>query len=219
MEESKRTHTLINTLIVEDHGLMAEAIRDDLEKNLEENLPMVKVVAIARNPDEARLYADKTDKDNKIDLIIMDIRLNSDIDGITLGAELKKKSPDLRVLIYRGEDNEELLRRAKNANMNGFVSKTNKEDLRKAVNVIVNNGFGFYIGESLPEPRAETEHLTPKETETLKLIAKGKKDEEICQERGIGETTLKTHCTHIRHKRGLKDKLELYQYAIKCYPN
>lgn len=212
MTESKR----INTMIVEDHELMASSIREVLRTTVSR----VNVVAIARNADEARVCADAKDKDNKIDLVIMDVRIKSDLDGISLAAELIKKLPNLMVLIYSGEDNEELVRRALSADVCGYVSKGARiEDLKNAIEIIAEGGI--YLDPSLPKPRREIESLTPKEEEVLKLIAKGKNNEEICQELYpvIVPPTLKTHRFNIMYKRRLKNAVELYQYAIKCYPN
>jgi DNA-binding CsgD family transcriptional regulator len=83
--------------------------------------------------------------------------------------------------------------------------------------VIVATG-GSYLDPALPRPKQYIEALTPKQEEVLKLIAEGKSKEEICQLLNIKLCVLKTHTVNIRKKRNLKNAVELYRYAIKCYP-
>ncbi|SDY18035.1 response regulator transcription factor [Nitrosomonas sp. Nm33] len=200
----------INTMIVEDHDIVASGIREILRTAV----PMVNVVATAKNADEAW----SSIKNNKIHFVIMDIRLDSKLNGISLTSEFIKEYPDLAILIYSGENNEEVVRRAINAGARGYVPKgAGIENLKKGIEIIVTGGS--YLDPSLPRQQRYVEPLTSKEEEVLKLIAEEKKDEEISQELNIVSTTVRTHRANIMSKRCLKNAVELYQYAIKCYPN
>lgn len=207
--------SLINTLIVEDHDAMAFGIRETLRTAV----PMINLVATAKNPDEAW----KSIKNNKIHFVIMDICLKSELNGISLTSELTKEYPELAILIYSGEANEELVRRARDAGARGYVPKGGIKNLISGIKSIITGGYylegGFYLDPSLPKPKQYIEHLTPKEEEVLKLIAEGKTKEEICQVLNFLPSVLKTHADHIRSKRNLKNWTELYQYGIRCYPN
>lgn len=201
----------INTMVVEDHDLVAFGIREILRTAV----PMVNVVATAKNTDEAW----SSIKNNKIQFVIMDIRLNSKLNGISLTSEFIKEYPDLDILIYSGESNEELVRRALNAGARGYVSKGSAgiENLIKGIEIVVTGGS--YLDPSLPRPKRYIEPLTRKEEEVLKLIAEEKTKEDICQVLNIVPPTLKVHIDNIRLKRDLKNAVELDRYARKCHPH
>lgn len=198
-----------NTMIVEDHDLTALGVCEVLG-----TIPIVQVVAKARNADEAQIAAGS----KKIDLVIMDIRLGGGLDGISLASELMKRNKDLAILIHSSDNNVELVRRANVAGVRGYVPKgAGIEQFKKAIEIII--AGGSYIDPSLPKPQQETESLTSREMEVLKLIAEGKDDDEIGLELKIKPVTVRTFTSSIRGKRVLKGAVELYIYAKDIFPN
>lgn len=198
-----------NTMIVEDHDLMAFGICEFLE-----TIPIVQVVAKARNADEAQIAA----RSKKIDLVIMDIRLGAGLNGISLASELMKGYPDLAILIYSSDSNAELVRRANDAGVRGYVPKgAGIEKFKKAIEIII--AGGSYIDPSLPKLQREIEPLTPTENKVLRLISEDKEDPEMSQLLKITPATVRTHRGHIMAKRNIKNAVELYRYAKKIFPN
>lgn len=198
-----------NTMIVEDHDLMAFGICEFLE-----TIPKVQIVAKARNAEEAQVAM----RSKEIDLAIMDIRLRTSLDGISLSSELMKEYPDLAILIYSSDNNAELVRRAKNAGVRGYVPKgAGIEKFKKAIEIIIEGGL--YFDPSLQEPQRDIEPLTPREKEVLKLIAEDKDNDEIGQLLGIKSVGVRTHRANIMAKRDINNAVELYRYAIKIYPD
>ena len=198
-----------NTMIVEDHDLMAFGICEFLE-----TIPIVQVVAKARNADEAQIAA----RSKKIDLVIMDIRLGTGLNGISLASELMKGYPDLAILIYSSDSNAELVRRANDAGVRGYVPKgAGIEKFKKAIEIII--AGGSYIDPSLPKPQREIEPLTPREEEVLKLISEDKDNDEIGRLLGIKPVGVRAHRSNIMAKCNIKNAVELYCYAKKIFPN
>lgn len=198
-----------NTMIVEDHDLMAFGICEFLE-----TIPIVQVVAKARNADEAKNEVNS----KEIDLVIMDIRLGTGLNGISLSSELMEEHPDLAILIYSSDSNAELIKRAINAGVRGYVPKgAGIEKFKKAIEIII--AGGSYIDPSIPKPQREIELLTPREEEVLKLIAEDKDNDEIGQLLGIKPVGVRAHRANIMAKRDINNAVELYRYAKKIFPN
>jgi DNA-binding NarL/FixJ family response regulator len=59
------------------------------------------------------------------------------------------------------------------------------------------------------------ESLTPRETDTLRLIAKGLANKEIAHELGVSEVTVKTHVSNVLSKLGLQSRTQAALFALK----
>ena len=68
----------------------------------------------------------------------------------------------------------------------------------------------FVQGES---PSAK--RLTSRESEIVRYVASGLRNNEVAERLSITESTVKTHLNNIFQKLGLRDRLELTHYAIK----
>jgi DNA-binding NarL/FixJ family response regulator len=75
--------------------------------------------------------------------------------------------------------------------------------------------IGRFAQLSRPEAPEGLDKLTAREREVLELIARGHSNAEIAQELFIGETTVKTHVTHVLQKLDLRDRVQAVVLAYQ----
>lgn len=134
-----------NVLIVEDNGILAI----ELQRKLQDwgyNVPK-----IALSGKEAVIRAN--DKDT--DLVIMDIALKGEIDGITAAREIENKS-EIPILFYGALDDKTTLNQVKNFKNGDFISKASSdEDLKLILENTLKRGVKMSeTGETHPKIKA-----------------------------------------------------------------
>jgi DNA-binding NarL/FixJ family response regulator len=60
-----------------------------------------------------------------------------------------------------------------------------------------------------------TEELSEREIEVLRLLTKGKTDQEIAQQLVLTDVTIRTHISRILSKLGLKNRVQAALYGIR----
>ncbi len=70
-------------------------------------------------------------------------------------------------------------------------------------------------GKTVGHVAGESEALTPRELEVLKLIAEGHTSKEIAAMLVISIKTVDRHRTNMLEKLGMRDRVELTRYAIR----
>ena len=202
---------LVKIMIVDDHPPIIHSLCDFLQ-----TVPNFEAVASAKTAEEARVLM----KNSDIDLVIMDVRLKSG-NGIDLTIEFNDCYPDLAILIYSGESNVELVRRAKDAGARGYLLKgADLHVIKQAIDIAMSGGF--YMDPDLPErpkPRLRGETLTPREEEVMRLFGQWMTTEGISEKLKLKLSTVKTHRNNIMWKLGLNNTPELYKAAVERYGN
>jgi len=198
-------------MIVDDHPPIIQALSAFLKIE-----PEFDVVAVAKTADEARLLSEK----EEINLVIMDIRLRPG-SGIDLTKELVSRFDDLAVLMYSGESNVELVRRAIDAGARGYLLKgADMETIKLGIRIV--KAGGVYLDPELPErpkPRFRGETLTPAEERVMRLYGQWKTNEQVADELRLSPATVRTHRNNIMYKLDLSNTTELLREAIRRYGN
>jgi DNA-binding NarL/FixJ family response regulator len=160
-------------------------------------------------------------------VVLMDIRM-PELDGIEATRRILAADPAARVLILTTFDLDEYIYEALRAGASGFVLKDDPPEqliaairtvaagdalLSPAVTTRVIMEFGRI---PRPTPPKELQDLSARELDVLRLIARGLSNAEIGKELYIGETTVKTHVTHILQKLDLRDRVQAVVLAYQA---
>jgi DNA-binding NarL/FixJ family response regulator len=183
----------------------------------------IEVVAEASNGIEAVARAARTDPA----VILMDIRM-PELDGLEATRRILAANDAARVLILTTFGLDEYVYEALCAGASGFVLKDDPpEQLISAVRTVAAGNallspaitkrvIRQFTRIPRPVPPKELSDLTERELEILRLIATGLSNAEISRTLFIGETTVKTHVTHILQKLGLRDRVQAVVLAYQA---
>jgi DNA-binding NarL/FixJ family response regulator len=205
-----------NILVADDHPI----VRSGLKKVLDAQADL-RVVAEAENGADAVEKALAED----VHLAILDVSMPK-MTGIQAADELRKRKPELRVLMLSMYDSEQFLFESLKAGASGYVLKSDADqDIVEACGRTM-RGQSFlypsaittlvkdYVERGRPDD-AQFDILTPRELQVLKLIAEAHTSKEIAKELFISIKTVERHRQNILDKLGMSDRVELTRYAIR----
>jgi DNA-binding NarL/FixJ family response regulator len=196
---------LIKILLIEDEFIIAKDIKTQLSKN------NFAEVTVAKNFNSA--YNSYTN--NHFDLIISDINLNADKDGIDIIKEFSKikKVPVVYLTAY---SDKEIINRAEKTMPFAYILKPyNNNQLRATINLALLN---FKIDNTAIQENLENTDklslLTKREKEILIVLSSGKISKEIAELLNISTNTVEQHKKNIRKKLDLKTVGELVKFTM-----
>jgi DNA-binding NarL/FixJ family response regulator len=204
-------------LVADDHPVVLRGLRQVLDAQAD-----LEVVAEATDGDEAAERVVSED----VHLAILDISMPR-MTGLQAAREITRRKPEVRVLMLSMHDNEQYLFEAIRMGASGYVLKSAVDrDLVEACRAAMRGEPFLYPGgvralmrEYLERARAgeavNTEMLTPREEEIVKLIAEAHTNDEIAEMLVISKKTVERHRANILEKLGMRDRVELTRYAIR----
>ena len=151
------------------------------------------------------------------DVVLMDVDMETRLAGVYACREIRKLSPETRIILMLDRMEDEIIFRAFQNGAHNVIAKSAGDQLihRAILNAHANrstldsdvapailrefrrmktmeDSFRYLIGVVV--------RLTPAELEVLKLLASGMNQRDVAKLRFIEPTTLKTHITHILRK-------------------
>jgi DNA-binding NarL/FixJ family response regulator len=210
---------VITIVIADDQELVREGLRMMLDAE-----PDLSVVGEAADGNAALAAARTLDPD----VLLMDVRMPK-LDGIEATRRHVAAGGRARVLVLTTFDLDEYVYRAMKAGASGFLLKdARREQLAGAVRTIAS-------GESLlapaitrrliadfcerPPPTAglpdAVSHLSERELDVLRLLARGLSNAEIAADLYLGEATVKSHVARILAKLDLRDRVQTVVFAYE----
>jgi DNA-binding NarL/FixJ family response regulator len=209
----------IKILLADDQAMVRAGLRMILEAESD-----IQVVGEA----EDGLRAVTLAQNLKPDLVLMDIQMPA-MNGLEATRRIvHETNGTVKVLILTTFERDDYIFEALRSGASGFILKNAPpEDLVIAVHVVA-EGNGLLapsvtrriISEFAKRPvqptlKNEVEHLTEREIDVLKLIARGKTNAEIANELIVSEATVKTHVSNLLTKLGLRDRVQAVVYAYE----
>jgi two-component system response regulator NreC len=190
-------------------------------RSILEDEPTIEVVGEASNGEEALYLAGQLAPD----IVILDIGMPG-ADGIVTTRTMKQMLPQTQVLILTVYEEESLLREAIKAGASGYlIKRAVEEDLLSAINAVSRGDMYIHPGvtrllvkELSPDTRpvrSDVEPLTARELEVLGYIVRGFTNRQVAGTLSISIRTVEGHRASIFGKLGVKNRVELIEYAEK----
>ena len=196
----------IKLMIVDDEALIAEDIAD-LCTDI--GFPPV---CVAYRAGTAIDYL----KNNQVDLVLLDINLEDQIDGVEI-AEFINEHCDSEFIFLTSYSDQKTLQRVTKTNPAGFIVKPfNKEQLLSTIILAVSNQRNKYAQLTLDQLNAHVPHkISEREFQIIELICKGKSNAEIADDCFLSINTVKYHIKQIFQRLDLKSRMELLNFVNK----
>lgn len=165
----------------------------------------------------------------KPDLVLMDMCL-PDLNGLEVIHQLRKKYPQMPILIITTHARSEYVRKAFEVGANGYLVKQSPvERLTEAIRTALKGDFFLdpllsdMIVHTLsgktknepPNPAGFHDKLTSREKEILVMLAEGLSTQQIAVNLFISPKTAENHRYNIMRKFGFKNIVELVHWTIK----
>jgi len=202
----------IRIVVVDDQALMRAGLRTLLE--LEDDLL---VVGEAGTGDEAIEMVQR----DAPDVVLMDVRM-PERNGVEATRILRKRMPDLKILILTTFDDDRYVFEGLRAGATGYLLKdASGAELASAVRTVAAGGavIGAAVAGAVLHRVARTppagdeadgllEPLAPREVEILAAIGEGLSNPQIARRLDLAEGTVKNYVSRILQKTGTEDRTQ-----------
>jgi len=201
----------IRVLLADDHSVVRQGLRMFLALD-----PDLEVVGEAENGAQAVELV----RELRPDVVVMDL-LMPVMDGIRATETIRSEGLETEVLAVTSVLEDDAVIRAIRAGAIGYMLKdTQADELCRAIHaaaagrVQLSPQAAARLMREVAAP-ASPEALTARETDVLRLVARGLANKEIAQELAIGEKTVKSHVSSILSKLGLQSRTQAALYAVR----
>jgi len=207
----------MKVIICDDQAI----IRDGLEMllNLEKD---IEVVGVAQDGAEGVELTER----HRPDLVLMDLKMPG-LNGIEATRQIRARYPATSVLVLTTYDDDEWVFDAIRAGAAGYLLKdTPREEVIKAVRgTVAGKSFvdpsvagkliGQVAGHQTQPSTLITDKLTTRETDVLRLLARGLTNAEIAERLHLSEGTVRNHVSAVFAKLGVADRTQAAVLAIQ----
>lgn len=209
-ETREPVRTPIKIGLVENEANYRKAIEARLEK-----LPEVDKIYSWESAED--YWRDR--KGRKLDVLFLDIRLPG-MDGVTLAGRIAGRDPDISIVMLSNLNSDNLIFQALRNGALGYVLKSELKDIGTTVRTILGGGaiitptIAFRVLNNFRKSNPILEaRLTPRETQILELMVKGKTIPQVAEVLGNSPHTVHSQAKSIYKKLNVHNRMELAQKA------
>ena len=206
---------VIRVLVVDDHPIVRKGIRSLLEE--------IDDIEVLGEADSGKTAIEQ----NKLlqpDVILMDL-IMPEMDGIEAIQLITADQPNAKILVLTSFITDDKVFPAIKSGALGYLLKDSApEDLISAIRQVDRGEPSLHpsiarkvlreLGRSSPS-KPVPEPLTDRETEVLRLLAKGADNQEIAERLVIAEVTVRTHISRILSKLHFANRVQATLYALR----
>ena len=217
MGDATGDRTTIRVMVVDDHPMWRDGVARDLTE------AGLNVVATASNGTEALTRAPAA----RPNVVVLDLQIPAP-NGVEVTAALVKADPSVRVLILSASGEQGDVLDAVKAGATGYLVKSASRGVLLSAVLRVAEGdavftpglAGLVLGEyrrlsdTPTAPDTDTPRLTERETEVLRLVAKGMSYKQIAERLFLSHRTVQNHVQNTLRKLQLHNRVQLVRYAI-----
>ncbi len=210
----------ISVIIADDHPVVREGLRTVVEAQSE-------MVVLAEASDGQEAWQRSCEL--KPDVLVLDISMPG-VGGAEAAERIGRDCPDVRVLALTMHEERGYVSRLIRSGASGYVLKRSAaSELVRAIRAVA--AGGMYVDPSLAGSLLSTQQskptgthadrlgglasLTPRETEVLRLVARGHSNKEVAAALEISVKTVETHKANAMTKLGLKSRAALVRFGIE----
>ena len=203
----------IELILVDDHAVVRSGLRRLLELN-----KRIEVIAEADSGEQAYQFYGELEPD----VVVMDISMPG-MGGLESARRIIKRYASAKIVIFSMHESASFASQALKSGVKGYVTKTGApEDLTRAV-LEVANGKTFLSAEIAQKIALEAlsghdepiHQLSGREFEVFRLLAEGKKVEEIAEMLKLSQKTVANYYTMIKQKLGVSSPIDMVRLAIR----
>ncbi len=200
-------------VIIEDHDLIRQGVELLIRK-----IRGVTLSGFARSATEAMTVLDLT----RPEIALVDIGL-PDGNGVTLTKAIKKRWPDLRIIMLSSREDMDAVGGAFAAGASAYIRKSGAaEDLARAIEAAlagrryVSNAMAEKLADWAGSPRADAiDRLSPRQRRVLGLIAGGLTTKQIAHQLAVSITTVNTHRAQLMRRLDIHGVASLTRFALE----
>ncbi len=196
---------MIKVIVADDHPLTREGVKKALEEKRD-----IKVVGEAGTGPELEAALARVP-----DVLLLDIRM-PEFDAIGQVPELRTRFPGMKIVIMTAYESE-FYAQALIGHVDGYLLKVERMDAFATAVQEVSKGRKYFTDRALNLAfnSPEVPKLSERETEVLRLAARGLKTTDIAQELFISTRTVDTHIQDACHKLGVRGRTAAVVKAIE----
>jgi DNA-binding NarL/FixJ family response regulator len=202
----------IRIVVADDHPLVRDGLKSFLAK-----ISGFEVVGEAEDGNQLlACIAELTP-----DVAVVDISMPH-LNGLDALQSINKTYPEVKLIVLTMHEEPEYIRKSLSSGAKAYLLKnTDPQELKAAILAVVNGGKYFnptvanIVMENLARPEPETEALTPRELEVLKLVCQGMSNYQIASELFISIRTVEKHRVNVLRKMQALNTADLVRKSIE----